>query len=404
MQIMEDNQSRPLLSSPVTWSDSRISEGLFCLCLVSVFLPVKLYPIVLLISCFFFYREIRRLPVQPWLIFLGIYSLSAVTSFLFFYNGERALVTNLAKLLINFIFLYFAVSWLQSRDNKHLLRLVDLSLGLIFLLVFVQLIVYHQAMDFRLLYGSSSSGQASSLYNKSLYFWGLDDKNMFGARIAMLGFPFTLIPFVRSRKISWWRIVGIFLLAYMSLSRTPIVALLIGVFLLIWLSTGTRWRIILVFSMILVLPFVLEKLIRIDNLTSSNDGMGIRLVYWKAFFTHFTEISPWGNGFMQAPEFLREYADFYRGEPHIHNTFLTSYLELGIIGLVSYILFLIYFYKDCQQLEQAPKFWWMVFIPLLSIMMILYSGYDNDIVLYLTMAILLGSISKVDFKTTRMGL
>ena len=401
---MEDNKPYSIVNTSMFWSAVRLSEVLFCLCLFSIFLPIKVYPVMLLISSFFFYRETPRLPVQRWAIFLGIYSLCAIISFLFFYNGESALLTNLAKLLINFIFLYFAVSWLQSRDNTVLLRLVDLSLALIFLLVLVQLVVYHQAIDFRLLYGSSSSGQASSLYNKSLYFWGLDDKNMFGARIAMLGFPFILIPLVANRRISWWRIVGIFILAYMSLSRTPIVALLIGVFLLIWLSTGTRWRIVLVFSMILVLPFVLEKLIRVDNITASNDGMGVRLVYWKAFFNNFSEISPLGNGFMQAPAFLREHAEFYRGEPHIHNTFLTSYLELGVVGLVTYVLFLIYFYKDCRRLGQPQKFWWMVFIPLLSIMMILYSGYDNDIVMYLTMAVLLGSMGKLDFKIIKMGI
>ena len=400
---MEDNKLYSMNTS-MSWSALRLSEVMFCLCVLSIFLPVKVYPVVLLISCFVFYRELPHLPVPRWVIFLGLYSLCAIISFLFFYNGESSLLTNLAKLLINFIFLYFAVTWLQSRDNTDLLRMVDFTLALVFLLVFVQLVVYHQAMDFRLLYGSSSSGQASSLYNKSLYFWGLDDKNMFGARIAMLGFPFVLIPFVRNHKISWWRIFGIFLLAYMSLSRTPIVALLIGVFLLIWLSTGTRWRIILVFSMILVLPFVLEKLIRIENLTASNDGMGVRLVYWKAFFNNFSEISPLGNGFMQAPEFLKEYADFYRGEPHIHNTFLTSYLELGVVGLVTYVLFLIYFYKDCQRLGQPQKFWWMVFIPLLSIMMILYSGYDNDIVMYLSLAVLLGSMGRLDFKTIKMGI
>ena len=401
---MEDSKRHALIYPGFQWSSIRLSEVFFCLCLLSIFLPIKIYPLFLLISCFFFYREINKLPVQRWLIFLCVYSLYAVISFIFFYNGEAFMLTNLAKLLINFIFLYFAVSWMQSRDNTNLLRMADLSLAIIFLLVLVQLLVYHQAMDFRLLYGSSSSGQASSLYNKSLYFWGLDDKNMFGARIAMLGFPFILIPWVTNRSISWWRIAAIFLLAYLSLSRTPVVALLIGVFLLIWLSTGTRYRIILVFSMVLILPFFLEKLIRIDNLTASNDGMGIRLVYWKAFFNNFREISFWGNGFMQAPEFLRQHADFFRGEPHIHNTFLTSYLELGAIGLISYVLFLIYFYRDCRELGQPQKFWWIVFIPLLSIMMILYSGYDNDIVMYLILATLLGSMGRLDFKTIRIGL
>lgn len=401
---MEDNKPYSIMNTSMSWSTVRLSEVLFCLCLLSIFLPTKVYPLFLLIGSFFYYREIPKLPVQTWLVFLCIYSVYAIISFMFFFNGETSMLTSLVKLLINFIFLYFAVSWLQSRDNTNLLRMVDLTLLLVFLLVFVQLAVYHQALDFRLLYGSSSSGQASSLYNKSLYFWGLDDKNMFGARIAMLGFPFILISLVKNRRISWWRICSIFLLAYLSLSRTPIVALLIGVFLLIWFSTGTRWRIVLVFSMILVLPFVLEKLIRVDNLTASNDGMGVRLVYWNAFFTNFSEISPLGNGFMQAPQFLRDYADFYRGEPHIHNTFLTSYLELGVVGLATYALFLVYFYKDCQRLGQPQRFWWIVFIPLLAIMMILYSGYDNDIVMYLAMVVLLGSMGRLDFKTIKMGI
>ena len=107
---------------------------------------------------------------------------------------------------------------------------------------------------------------------------------------------------------------------------------------------------------------------------------------------------------MNAPAFLRQYADFYRGEPHIHNTFLTNYLELGAVGLISYVVFLVYFFKSCGELEQSYKFWWIVFIPLLSIMMILYSGYDNDIVVYLTMVCLLASIRTIDFKTIRIGI
>lgn len=400
---MDNKRILPLLHSP-QWSEIKLTEAMFCLCLFSIFLPIKIYPIILLISSFLFYRDDRQLPVQTWVIWLGIYTLYASVSFVFIYSGEMSLLTNYAKLLINFIFLYFAVSWLQHRDNRNLLNMVDITLAATFLLVLLQLLVYHSAVDFKLIYGSTSSGQASSLYNKSIYFWGLDDKNMFGARIAMLGFPFILIPLLRDLRISWLRICFVFVLAYLSLSRTPIVALMIGIFLLIWLATGTRWRIIFVFLMVLVLPLVLEKLIRLDNITASNDGMGIRLVYWRAFFSHFGDISPLGNGFMQAPSFLRQFADFYRGEPHIHNTFLTSYLELGVIGVISYTLFLFYFYRQCRRTGQPHTFWWLVFIPLLSIMMILYSGYDNDIVMYLTLTVLLGSTGKLHFKTIRMGI
>src|SRR5690606_36944892 len=96
----------------------------------------------------------------------------------------------------------------------------------------------------------------------------------------------------------------VFLTAYLSLSRTPIVALILGVFVLIWISVEKKWKIVLLVLVALALPFVLQKLIRVGSLTSSNDGMGIRLVYWKAFFNHFDAISPFGNGFLSAPEFL----------------------------------------------------------------------------------------------------
>ncbi|MEX2593382.1 MAG: O-antigen ligase family protein [Anditalea sp.] len=386
------------------WTDIKLSEVMFCLCLISIFLPIKIYPIVFLISSFIFYLDTEKLLVSKWVIFLSVFSLYAVISFFLSYNGETFMATNIIKLLVNFVFLYFAVGWLRQRDNNNLLRGVDFVLHFIFLLVFVQLVLYHKGIEFRMLWGSFSSAQTSELYKPDLFFWGLEDKNMFGARIAMLGFPYILIPLIRFNKVSWGRICWIFLLAYLSLSRTPVVALLIGVFILVWISSNARWRIILVFFISVSLPFLLEKLIRVEQFTSSRDGMGVRLVYWRAFFEHFTAISPLGNGFLSAPEFLGKYAQFYHGEPHIHNTFMTSYLELGIVGLVSYCLFLAYFYLECKSQLQDNKFWIAAFLPMLSIMMILYSGYDNDIVIYLSMVFLLGNIRFIDFKTVRMGI
>src|SRR5690606_30662451 len=130
----------------------------------------------------------------------------------------------------------------------------------------------------------------------------------------------------------------------------------------------------------------------------------VRLVYWRAFFEDFPAISPFGVGFTRAPEFLEAHASFYRGEPHIHNTFMNNYLELGIIGFFSYILFLVFFYSEGMKMLPERNFWVMAALPMLSIMMILYSGYDNDIVLYLILIFMLGSIRFIDFKTIRMGI
>src|SRR3546814_5056243 len=56
----------------------------------------------------------------------------------------------------------------------------------------------------------------------------------------------------------------------------------------------------------LALPVVALRVVRIENITASNDGMGVRLTYWQAFFEHFSAISPLGNGFMSGGDFRSE--------------------------------------------------------------------------------------------------
>ncbi len=380
-----------------------LAEILFLLSLISIFLPIKIYPVVFFVSCFFFYRDTSVIRFPKWAFALIIYSAYASASYVFHFRGISAGPINIFKLLINFSFLFFAVNWLAGRDNKFLILKLDRVLLVVLALSLLQILVYHQAYDFKLLAGTTSSGQASSLYRDSFYYWGLDDKNMFGARIALLGFAYICIPITKN-QLSVWRIVFVFVIAFLSLSRTPLVALFIGVFFLIWISVSRKWKIVAIVLVVLSLPLVLQKLIRIDSLTSSNDGMGIRITYWKAFFQHFREISPLGNGFGSTPEFLKNYADFYRGEPHIHNTFLSNYLELGIVGFFSFLAFLSFYIQACLQKCENSKFWTALFLPLLSIMMILYSGYDNDVVMYFCLIFLIGSVSIVDFHSLKLTL
>jgi hypothetical protein len=387
-----------------TWKAFTLSEWLFCLSVAAMFLPIKIYPVVFMLAATYFLWETKKVLAEKWAFALAVFGVYALISFWLHYTGQTFELTNIIKLAVNFIFLYAAVVWMHHRDNSRLLQLLDYTFILIFILVALQLWVYHQAMGYRLVGGSTSSGQASVLYNKSLFFWGLDDKNMFGARIALLGFVFILLPLVLFKRVSMIRIVLIFALAFLSLSRTPIVALLIGLGLLFWMVSGKWWRLALVAIILGVTPYVLQKVIRIDNITASNDGMGVRLVYWKAFFGNFENISPLGNGFMSAPEFLSTHADFFHGEPHIHNTFLSTYLELGIIGFASYLLFLVFFFKFCYQKHPDSCYWLLTIAPLVAIMMILYSGYDNDLILYLILIFGLSTVRPAALEENKIRL
>lgn len=406
MQILSRSQHQGIFQeNSGSWlKQLHLSEWLFCACLISIFIPIKVYPLVFLGSGLVFFRETPGWLKEKWVYCMALFALYATGSFLLTYRGDwnAFVLTNIVKLIINFGFLYIVVSWLASRDNTLLLKLLDIVLLVIFLLTLVQLYIYHQAYDFQLISGNVTSGRASALYRDSLFYWGLDDKNMFGARIALLGFVYIMLPVVRGNKISVWRILFIFLLAYLSLSRTPIVALIIGVFSLLFLSAGRWGRIASMLVLVAGLPFVLQKLIRIENLTSSNDGMGIRLNYWKAFFLNLDAIPPWGIGFLRSQDFMVEYAAYYRGEHHLHNTFFSCYLELGVIGLLSFVFFLIYFFMFSNRMKKQPWFWTVAALPLLAIMMILYSGYDNDVVIYLALIFLLGSMRLIDFSAIKI--
>ncbi|WP_262249425.1 O-antigen ligase family protein [Parapedobacter soli] len=373
-------------------------EVLFCLALLSVFLPVKIYPLVFLVASVFFAYDTETWLQHRWAFCLAVFTGYAIAVFIVSLPAGQAEWTNFLKLVVNFTFLYIAVSWLAQRGNRRLLGWLDITLHIVLAFTLLQLLTYHHAAGFRWLGGALSSAQGSALYQPGYYFWGLDDKNMFGARIALLGFVYVLVPTVRQRAFVWWRIILVLLLAWLSLSRTPVVALLLGIGILTWLASSTRWRVALTMLAVLALPLIARRVIRVDSITASNDGMGVRLTYWKAFFDHFYTISPLGNGFMSGSDFLSRYATFYHGEPHIHNTFLSCYLDFGIVGLVSFVLFLYYFFRFCQQKYGGQSFWWIVAIPLLAVMMILYSGYDNDIILYLMLVFLIGSAGPVSMK------
>lgn len=379
-------------------SRSAWCELLFCLSLLSIFLPVKIYPLVFLVAAGLFALDTTGRAVYRWAVCLAVFAGYAVVSFVAHLPDVQPELPNLFKLLVNFTWLYTAVIWLAQRDNGRLLHWVDMSLHIVLALTLLQLLVYHRAADFHLLGGAATSAQGSALYRPDIYFWGLDDKNMLGARIALLGFIYVLLPVVRRQAIVWWRIVLVLVLAWLSLSRTPMVALLMGVGFLVWLASTVRWRVVLGVVAVLALPVIAQRVVRIENITASNDGMGVRITYWKAFFEHFTAIPPWGNGFMGGGGFLDKYAAFYHGEPHIHNTFLNCYLDFGVVGLVSFVLFLYYYFRFGTTAHGSRMFWWVAFVPLLAIMMILYSGYDNDPVLYLVLVFLLGSAGPVQFR------
>lgn len=333
-----------------------------------------------------------------WIIYLSAYSLYAIGSFILSGNYDELRITNFYKIFINFFFLVASINWLHKKDVSKLIIYIDYTLHLVFVLVFFQLMLYHKQSNFQLLAGINSSGEGSDIYNTSLYFWGLDNKNLFGARIATIGFPYILIAAVRFNKISLMRILIVVGLAYISMSRTPIFALVLGILYIVWKMPGRTIKLALFTAIGVVTPFILNSVLRLQTVTESSDGMGLRLIYWTAFFMNFNKISILGEGFLSSDKFLDKYALVYMGEPNIHNTFLNNYLDFGILGLSFYVLFLFCLNKYGVKIYNYKSYWTTAFIPLIATMMVLFPGYDNDIIVYLILIFIIGLTKKFNYK------
>jgi len=172
--------------------------------------------------------------------------------------------------------------------------------------------------------------------------------------------------------------------AYLTASRTPIVALIIGVIALVFAQQGRKFlKFFTVVAAIAASPFVLVQLLRIDNTNEMSDGFAIRLVYWATFFQNFDRISIWGNGFVSGKPFLEKYAIFYNGEPQLHNLLLNNYLDFGVVGSIAFLLFFVTYLRRCVRYAPSGRYWTVCTIPLLVVMLTLYAGYESEFVSYL---------------------
>ncbi|EOU1940583.1 O-antigen ligase domain-containing protein, partial [Clostridium perfringens] len=125
------------------------------------------------------------------------------------------------------------------------------------------------------------------------------------------------------------------------------------------------------------------------------DGGFTRLYIWKEFIisvfdTHFIV----GNGIGYSAYFIQDILG--RFESNLHNVFLNIFFELGIIGIVLYITFIIQFFKDFITRKNILKNLFMIIFPMLAIVCLQYLGYDNDLVVTLTLLIIINMIMKKD--------
>lgn len=366
--------------------------------ILSTFSPIKIYPVFFVLTSLVVLCLHSKIRPMVWPVWLYVYVGYAVLVAALFNTGvlphrlpmDREQLTNLVKLVIGSAFLVVVVNWASFTRGATIRRYLDWMLHVSFLLTLAQLLFFRYRAGFSGLFVESSM-VGSEFYDPKNLFWGIADKNIIGARIALFGFLYLFNYFIWKRKLPLWRTLIVFLCALLSASRTPMVALFIGIVYVLYRKFKFGGRIVLALSILASLPFALARVLRFDSLLDPHDGMGVRIIYWSTFIERFPHLSIFGSGFMSADRFLTDYSPIYYGEPHLHNLFLNNYLDFGIIGSVAYIAFLVTFFRFCKREKVWFGWYWTAaFLPILAIMLTLSTGYESDTSVYLSCIYIIG--------------
>jgi hypothetical protein len=405
-----------------------ILEILFLISLFSIFITYTyLYPFIFfLLITYIFLTEFIKNPS-----FKKIYNSNIILwqkfliGFLFWvllislFNWIQTPKEILIKIFLNLSFLMVIPILIKKVKLERFIKRIFYIVEIILVLTFVQLLfIYIKLGIFVEIFtnGISNSSMAYIVTSEpSLILFGSIAKNIWATKIV-----FVLIIYLIgiSKKIytpsiiksSFIITIGI-INTGMSLGRTAQLALFIVLLffcikkVLLLSNKKIKFTISLLFSLsaFLILSKIIDKIFHINfNIT---DGGYIRLKYWYVFFTNFyKEDFLLGNGLLSARFFLEKYStDIYLGESNMHNIWLNTILDWGLIGSFLYIGFYLTMSLKFVKIFKFYDFIFLIFIPFNIIVCLQYLGYDNDIVIFLSLLIIIQQKLKKNFQTFRVG-
>lgn len=370
---------------------------------------IPLFVLNILYVIYLIFKKEIHINLKKWNITLALFIIwtvinTIIASFIF---KHPVYYSNVIKLLLNMSFLlsiYFVVDGTNKKFHKKtLVRFLEF----IILINFIQIIyIYFDGKLFNDFFSGALTESSDAAYTISSYhnIIGAENKNIWATKFALIYMIYLYICAFDNFNINLIEKISFIILGIVTvvllLSRTAQVAIIIPIVFLAFYSMRNlnyKYRIgIYAVSGILFLGalFVFfDKFFHLEfNMT---DGGFTRLYIWKEFIisvfdTHFIV----GNGIGYSAYFIQDILG--RFESNLHNVFLNIFFELGIIGIVLYITFIIQFFKDFITRKNILKNLFMIIFPMLAIVCLQYLGYDNDLVVTLTLLIIINMIMKKD--------
>ncbi|MGE6893909.1 O-antigen ligase family protein [Priestia flexa] len=391
----------------------KLIDIIFFLCIMSIFIKFTfIYPVFFTVFIILsFIIELKNnqndIRVNYWQMFLILFSFWVC--FVNYINGNSDIV-NIIKFYINIFFLIAIPFYLRTLNKRYpiIQKKIFLIIEILIFANFLQILtIYFTLNVFTNIISNGVTNSDAAYYitsNPNLILLGSESKNIWSTKIALIQIVYLIginLNLHKRHKIFMFLINLIAILnVFMLLGRTAQLAYIVVLGFIIFKEILKAKQLFYLylsligsgFLLIKVIPIIYDKIFHINfNIT---DGGFIRLQYWITFVQHFTDTNYIiGNGFFSAKEFLSNYAYLYIGETNMHNVLLNNLLDWGIVGTILYSIFIILFLKAVyDKLQEFFMFVITIVMPLTIIMSLQYLGYDNDLMIFFALIMILSNI------------
>jgi hypothetical protein len=239
----------------------------------------------------------------------------------------------------------------------------------------------------------TSSSEAYAIQNAATIYFGDANKNIWASKVVLSYLSFVAL---KGDKFKEWGIalfcMILIILVYTS-SRTAELAFMLGL-LFHWAwklrrngrLIGKLALLLLILALVPVATSILRLPSTVSDIaeSSSNDGFFARLVLW----SYLAGAAPLfgireylvGHGVFSVASFVSSQFD----EDNLHNVFLNQFYDFGLIGLVLYGSFVVYWFRTT-----VSEWRWLIVPALVIILNSQYVGYDAELMLCYSIGVLL---------------
>jgi O-antigen ligase len=258
------------------------------------------------------------------------------------FGADPADVVRLTVLWGAFFLVFLTVKGFTPDELRWVLLALGLGAGVLGLLGIVG---YLQGGGATVTSTGSASGRAVA---------GIPDPNYYAAYLQLAAVPLLALLVAgrtRWRAVAWVAVVAAGAGVVLSLSRGALLGTVIGVGLVLAAWTRSRWAVATV-ALVLVTTGLagLNPLVQSDMTSVVADRVASatvqsennkRTLLWSSAVDTVIE-RPQGVGVLQFEEVSRRLGLTERGRPleNVHNTYLNLAVELGVAGLLAYLLWL----------------------------------------------------------------